>query len=128
MKRHVTRAENHLTIPEPYELIDRRVLPDCDSVGYLLEHKKSGARVVLMDNTDDNKTFYIAFRTPPKDSTGVAHIMEHSVLCGSESFPVKEPFLDLLKSSLNTFLNAFTAPDHTSYPVSSKNEKDFMND
>ena len=127
MKRHVTRAENHLTIPEPYELIDRRVLPDCDSVGYLLEHKKSGARVVLMDNTDDNKTFYIAFRTPPKDSTGVAHIMEHSVLCGSENFPLKDPFVELGKGSLNTFLNAMTYPDKTVYPVASCNDVDFGN-
>ncbi|MCR5782425.1 MAG: insulinase family protein [Clostridia bacterium] len=92
-----------------------------------LRHEKTGAVLYWTQNGEENKLFSVTFKTLPKDDTGVFHILEHSVLCGSESFPVKEPFLDLLKSSLNTFLNAFTAPDHTSYPVSSKNEKDFMN-
>lgn len=127
MRRKVTKADNQVKIPAQYELIDRSSLPDSDSVGYLLEHKQSGARVVLMDNKDDNKTFYIAFRTPPKDSTGVAHIMEHSVLCGSEHFPLKDPFVELGKGSLNTFLNAMTYPDKTVYPVASCNDVDFKN-
>ena len=114
-------------IPDAYKLIDRQFLPDAGSVGYLLEHKKSGARIVLMDNADDNKTFYIAFRTPPTDSTGVAHIMEHSVLCGSENFPLKDPFVELGKGSLNTFLNAMTYPDKTVYPIASCNDADFRN-
>ncbi len=125
--RNVEKSKVNIAIPEGYRLIDRRVLPDCGSVGYLLHHVKSGARLVLMDNSDDNKTFYIAFRTPPKDSTGVAHIMEHSVLCGSEHFPLKDPFVELGKGSLNTFLNAMTYPDKTIYPVASCNGTDFKN-
>jgi len=96
-------------------------------MGYLMEHRKTGARVVLMSNDDNNKVFCIGFRTPPKDSTGVAHIIEHSVLCGSDKFPVKDPFIELAKGSLNTFLNAMTFPDKTIYPVASCNEKDFQN-
>ncbi|MBR5427856.1 MAG: insulinase family protein [Clostridia bacterium] len=92
-----------------------------------LEHEKTGAPLYWVDNGEENKLFCVAFKTLPRDDTGVFHILEHSVLCGSDGFPVKEPFLDLLKSSLNTFLNAFTSPDRTSYPVSSRNEKDFMN-
>ena len=93
----------------------------------ILQHKKTGARVVLMDNADENKVFYIGFRTPPKDSTGVAHILEHSVLCGSKKYPLKDPFVELVKGSLNTFLNAMTYPDKTVYPVASCNDKDFQN-
>ena len=125
--KSVKKYEVHIAIPEAYTLLDRRALPDSDSVGYLLRHDKSGARLVLMDNTDENKTFYIAFKTPPTDSTGVAHIMEHSVLCGSEHFPLKDPFVELGKGSLNTFLNAMTYPDKTVYPVASCNETDFAN-
>ncbi|MEY8745983.1 insulinase family protein [Bacillales bacterium AN1005] len=94
---------------------------------YTLEHTKTGARLLYVDSTDDNKVFSISFRTPPSDSTGVFHILEHSVLCGSRKFNVKEPFVELLKGSMNTFLNALTFADKTMYPVASRNEKDFMN-
>ena len=110
-----------------YELISKENIDDLNSVGYLLRHKRSGARVVLLNNDDDNKVFYIGFRTTPNDSTGVMHILEHSVLCGSKEFPVKDPFVELVKGSLNTFLNAMTYPDKTVYPVASTNDKDFMN-
>ena len=89
-----------------YTLQEKKELKDIDSIGYVLRHNKSGARVILIENDDNNKTFSIGFRTPPEDSTGVAHITEHSVLCGSEKFPVKDPFMELVKGSLNTFLNA----------------------
>ncbi len=92
-----------------------------------MEHEKSGAKLVWLDRVSDNKTFGIAFRTTPENDTGVFHILEHSVLCGSEKYPVKEPFVELMKSSMQTFLNAFTYPDKTVYPVSSRNNKDFMN-
>lgn len=110
-----------------YEVIQKRDLTDLKSRGVLLKHKKSGARVLLMENDDENKVFAIGFRTPPSDSTGVPHIMEHSVLCGSRDFPVKDPFVELVKGSLNTFLNAMTYPDKTVYPVASCNDKDFQN-
>ncbi len=113
-------------LPE-YELISKENIVDLGSDGYLLKHKKSGARVVLLNNDDNNKVFYIGFRTTPKDSTGVMHILEHSVLCGSAQFPVKDPFIELAKGSLNTFLNAMTYPDKTVYPVASTNDKDFQN-
>ncbi len=110
-----------------YEVLERREIKDIDSVTYLCRHKKTGARVALISNNDDNKVFYVGFRTTPKDSTGVAHITEHSVLCGSRDFPVKDPFVELVKGSLNTFLNAMTYPDKTVYPVASCNDKDFQN-
>ena len=110
-----------------YELIETTKLGDIQSTGYLLRHKKSGAKISLISNEDENKVFYIGFRTPSLDSTGAAHILEHSVLCGSEKYPVKDPFVELVKSSLNTFLNAMTYPDKTIYPVASCNEKDFQN-
>ncbi|MBO5246369.1 MAG: insulinase family protein [Eubacterium sp.] len=110
-----------------YEVIREDALVDLGSEGTLLRHKKSGARIALIENTDDNKVFYIAFRTPVDDSTGVPHIIEHTVLCGSDAFPVKDPFVELAKGSLNTFLNAMTYPDKTVYPVASCNEKDFQN-
>lgn len=110
-----------------YEIIEKREIPDINSVTYLCRHKKTGARVALVSNDDENKVFYIGFRTTPKDSTGVAHILEHSVLCGSKEFPVKDPFVELVKGSLNTFLNAMTYPDKTVYPVASCNDKDFQN-
>ncbi len=110
-----------------YSLEEEKSLCDIDSAGYVLRHKKSGARVILIENDDNNKTFCIGFRTPPADDTGVAHIMEHSVLCGSKKFPVKDPFMELVKGSLNTFLNAMTYPDKTLYPVASTNDKDFFN-
>eukprot|EP01031_Cornospumella_fuschlensis_P030203 gene30203-36483_t len=95
--------------------------------GAIYEHKKSGAQVISIAAPDDNKVFAISFRTPPKDSTGVPHILEHSVLCGSRKYPVKEPFVDLLKGSLQNFLNAFTYPDRTCYPLATTNTKDFYN-
>lgn len=110
-----------------YELIQQKELKDLQSEGYLLRHKKSGARVLLMKNDDENKVFTIGFRTPPEDSTGLPHILEHSVLCGSKNFPVKDPFVELVKGSLNTFLNAMTFPDKTVYPVASCNDADFQN-
>ena len=110
-----------------YEVIQERNLSGIRSNGILMRHKKSGARVLLMENDDENKVFAIGFRTPPSDSTGVPHIMEHSVLCGSRQFPVKDPFVELVKGSLNTFLNAMTYPDKTVYPVASCNDADFQN-
>ena len=110
-----------------YEMQKEIDIPDISSKAYLLAHKKSGARVLLIENDDDNKVFSIGFRTPPSDSTGVPHIMEHSVLCGSKKYPVKDPFVELVKGSLNTFLNAMTFPDKTLYPVASCNDKDFSN-
>ena len=117
----------NITSLKNYELIQQKTLQDLQSEGYLLRHKKSGARVLLMENKDENKVFSIGFRTPPEDSTGVPHILEHSVLCGSKNFPVKDPFVELVKGSLNTFLNAMTYPDKTVYPVASCNDKDFQN-
>ena len=110
-----------------YEIVEQRKITDLNSDGYILKHKKTGAHVVLLLNDDENKVFYIGFRTPPTNSTGVAHILEHSVLCGSKHFPVKDPFVELVKGSLNTFLNAMTYPDKTVYPVASCNDKDFKN-
>lgn len=117
----------NLDMLKEYEVLKNEELPDLNSEGVLLRHKKSGARIVLLSNDDDNKVFYIGFRTTPDNSTGVAHIMEHSVLCGSRKFPVKDPFVELVKGSLNTFLNAMTYPDKTLYPVASCNDKDFQN-
>lgn len=110
-----------------YEVISEEELADLGSKGTLLRHKKSGAHVALVENDDENKVFYIAFRTPAEDSTGVPHIVEHTVLCGSKEFPVKDPFVELAKGSMNTFLNAMTYPDKTVYPVASCNDKDFQN-
>lgn len=110
-----------------YGLVVERPLPEIGSTGYLLRHKRTGARVCLIANEDENKVFCVGFRTPPQDSTGVAHIVEHTALCGSRSFPVKDPFAELAKGSLNTFLNAITYPDRTIYPVASVNGKDFQN-
>lgn len=110
-----------------YEVLEKREIADIKSVAYLCRHKRTGARVALLSNDDDNKVFSIGFRTTPKDSTGVAHILEHSVLCGSENFPLKDPFVELCKGSLNTFLNAMTYPDKTIYPVASCNDRDFQN-
>lgn len=110
-----------------YELKACEELRGIHGRGYLLRHKKSHARVLVVENDDKNKVFSIGFRTPPSDSTGVPHIMEHSVLCGSANFPAKDPFVELVKGSLNTFLNAMTYPDKTVYPVASCNDKDFQN-
>ncbi len=105
----------------------RKEIYDIDAVMYEMEHEKCGARLVFLDRDDENKTFSVGFKTIPENSTGVFHIIEHSVLCGSEKYPVKEPFVELLKSSLQTFLNAVTFPDKTVYPISSRNDRDFMN-
>ena len=114
-------------IPSSYEFLLEEKLEDMNGIGTLLRHKKTGARVAIVANDDNNKVFSIGFRTPPANSTGVAHIIEHSVLCGSKNFPAKDPFIELAKGSLNTFLNAMTYPDKTVYPVASMNDQDFKN-
>ena len=110
-----------------YRVLEDREIKELHSEGLILEHKKTKAKLFLMSNEDENKVFFIGFRTPPADSTGVPHILEHSVLCGSEKFLVKDPFVELVKGSLNTFLNAMTYPDKTVYPIASCNDKDFQN-
>ena len=110
-----------------YRVVKKKEMPDLNSKGYLLQHEKSGARVFVVSNDDKNKVFYIAFRTPPEDSTGTPHILEHTVLCGSKKYKAKDPFIELAKGSLNTFLNAMTYPDKTVFPVASTNDKDFAN-
>lgn len=118
---------NKLNQLEAYQLVEQKKIEEINSLGSVLEHKKTGARVFILENDDNNKVFSIGFRTPPSDHTGVPHILEHSVLCGSKKFPVKDPFVELVKGSLNTFLNAMTYPDKTVYPVASCNDKDFQN-
>ncbi|KAK7405816.1 hypothetical protein VNO78_07426 [Psophocarpus tetragonolobus] len=110
-----------------FEKVSEEFIPECKSKAVLFRHIKTGAQVMSVSNDDENKVFGIVFRTPPKDSTGIPHILEHSVLCGSRKYPLKEPFVELLKGSLHTFLNAFTYPDRTCYPVASTNTKDFYN-
>lgn len=114
-------------IPDTYRLIRKETLSDIGSEGYILEHVKSGARIMLIANSDDNKVFNIVFRTTPKDSCGEAHIIEHTVLCGSRKYPSKDPFVELVKGSMNTFLNAMTYLDKTMFPVASTNDTDFKN-
>ena len=108
-----------------FEKVEGRDIPELKTKADLYRHSTTGCQLLSFVNEDENKVFGITFRTPPSDSTGVAHILEHSVLCGSRKFPVKEPFVELLKSSLKTFLNAMTYPDKTCYPVASQNVKDF---
>ena len=108
-----------------YRLIKEKFIKELDSNAKLYEHEKTKARVLKLENDDNNKAFCIGFKTPPKDHTGVCHILEHMVLSGSKKYRTKEPFMDLYKTSLCTFLNAMTFPDKTIYPVSSRNEKDF---
>lgn len=110
-----------------FKLLEAKQVAEINSEAKLFVHEQSGARLLYLGNDDDNKVFSITFRTPPTDSTGVPHIVEHSVLCGSRKFPIKEPFVELVKGSLNTFLNAMTFPDKTMYPVASRNDKDFRN-
>lgn len=110
-----------------FKLLEQKEVQELNSKALLFQHQKSGARLLFLDNDDDNRVFCITFRTPPHDSTGLPHILEHSVLCGSRKYPVKEPFVELAKGSLNTFLNAFTFSDKTMYPVASRNEQDFHN-
>lgn len=124
--KNAANEQNWDNIPA-YQLVRQEELTDLNSVGYVWQHKKTKARVVVICNDDNNKVFSIGFRTPPEDSTGVAHIVEHTVLCGSREFPSKDPFVELVKGSLNTFLNAMTYPDKTVYPVASCNDKDFQN-
>lgn len=112
---------------ENYKLIREEQITEMKGMGYLLEHIKTKARIFVISNDDTNKVFTIGFRTPPVDDTGLPHILEHSVLCGSKNYPVKDPFIELAKGSLNTFLNAMTYPDKTVYPVASYNDKDFKN-
>lgn len=111
----------------PFELLREEKVAEINSVARLYRHRKTGAELLSIQNDDENKVFGITFRTPPEDSTGVAHILEHSVLCGSRKYPVKKPFVELLKGSLQTFLNAMTYPDKTVYPVASQNLQDFYN-
>ncbi len=110
-----------------FELIRDEHIAEVNSQAQLFRHIKTGAEVLSLVNDDENKVFGITFKTPPEDSTGIAHILEHSVLCGSRKYPVKKPFVELIKGSLNTFLNAMTFPDKTAYPVASQNLKDFYN-
>jgi len=112
---------------ESFELIQSREIPELNTQGHLYRHRHTGAELLSLVNDDENKVFGVTLRTPPADSTGIAHILEHAVLCGSEKYPVKEPFVELLKGSLKTFLNAFTYPDRTCYPVASTNLQDFYN-
>ncbi len=110
-----------------YEVVKEAYIKALNGTGTLLKHSKTGARVFVIKNDDNNKVFNVVFRTPPKDDTGLPHILEHSVLCGSRKFPLKDPFVELAKGSMNTFLNAMTYPDKTMYPVASCNDKDFDN-
>ena len=126
MSKSIKNIEE-VKIPREYELVFTKELKDIKALGIYLKHKKSGARLALISNEDENKVFSIGFRTPPEDSTGVAHIVEHTVLCGSKKYPSKDPFIEMAKGSLNTFLNAMTYPDKTIYPVASCNDKDFKN-
>ncbi len=102
-------------------------LPEINAVLYQMHYKKNGAKLIWLDHEEENKTFAIAFKTLPSDDTGVFHILEHSLLCGSQKYPVSKPFVEMIKSSLQTFMNAFTFPDKTMYPVCSRNPKDFLN-
>ncbi|MBR2264187.1 MAG: hypothetical protein IJ917_07585, partial [Firmicutes bacterium] len=109
-----------------YALLKDQALPEIGSHGYLYRHEKSGATVCYLSNPeDDNKVFCISFRTPPEDDCGTPHIIEHTVLCGSDKYPLKDPFMQLEKGSMNTFLNAMTGSDSTMYPIASQNAKDF---
>jgi presequence protease len=116
-----------MTAISNFELLRDEEIVELKTRARLYRHKGTGAEVLSLSNEDENKVFGIAFRTPPKNSTGVAHILEHAVLCGSRKYPIKEPFVELLKGSMKTFLNAFTYPDKTCYPVASQNTKDFYN-
>jgi Zn-dependent M16 (insulinase) family peptidase len=116
-----------MTATHGFELLSEQKLPEINSIARHYRHVKTGAELLSLLNSDENKVFGVTFSTPPADSTGVAHILEHSVLCGSRKYPIKEPFVELMKSSVNTFLNAMTFPDKTSYPVASQNVQDFYN-
>src|SRR6185295_10155175 len=120
--------EGHMTTTAHcFELLREQHIPELTTTARLYRHGKTGAELLSLINDDENKSFAVTFRTPPEDSTGVAHILEHSVLCGTRKYPVKDPFAELAKSSLNTFLNAMTYPDKTTYPTASTNLQDFYN-
>ncbi|KAL6514257.1 Homeobox protein PKNOX1 [Orobanche hederae] len=123
----VSVADDDVADKLGFEKVSEEFIAECKSRAILYKHKKTGAEIMSVSNDDENKVFGIVFRTPPKDSTGIPHILEHSVLCGSRKYPLKEPFVELLKGSLHTYLNAFTYPDRTCYPVASTNTKDFYN-
>jgi len=116
-----------MSYSDAFELVRDEHIAEVNSQAKLYRHKKTGAEVLSLVNDDENKVFGITFKTPPENSTGIAHILEHSVLCGSRKYPVKKPFVELIKGSLNTFLNAMTFPDKTAYPVASQNLQDFYN-
>lgn len=121
------KSSSELGMISGYRLEYEEYLPDVSGCGLVFRHIKSGARICVISNDDKNKTFYIGFRTPVENDTGVPHIIEHTVLCGSEKYPSRDPFMLLAKGSLNTFLNAMTYPDKTVYPVASCNDHDFKN-
>lgn len=110
-----------------FKLKDKYTVKELDSVAHVFIHEYSGAQLLHLESEDDNKVFSVAFRTPPSDSTGVPHIVEHCVLSGSRKYATKEPFMDMVKGSLKTFINAMTFSDKTIYPVASRNDKDFFN-
>ena len=116
-----------MTVRHGFQLLKEQEIKEFKTLAKIFRHSRTGAQLLSLTTDDENKVFGITFRTPPSDSTGVAHILEHSVLCGSRKYPVKEPFVELLKGSLQTFLNAFTYPDKTCYPVASQNLQDFYN-
>src|SRR6478672_4398876 len=116
-----------MTTTHGFELVREQAIPELNSTARLYRHVKTGAELLSLQNDDENKVFGITFRTPPTDSTGVAHILEHAVLAGSRKYPLKDPFVELLKGSLQTFVNAMTFPDKTAYPVASQNVQDFYN-
>lgn len=118
---------NKQDIVNGFRVIDEDHIKEIGADAYVMQHIKSGAKLMYIDSKDDNKVFYICFRTTPNNSKGIPHILEHSTLCGSRKYNVKEPFVELAKGSLNTFLNAITWPDKTMYPVASRNEIDFRN-
>ena len=123
----IIKSSKELTALPAYTLEYEENLTDINSCGLVFRHNKSGARVCVVSNDDNNKVFSVSFRTPPPNDTGVPHIIEHTVLCGSKKYPLKDPFIELAKGSLNTFLNAMTYPDKTMYPVASCNDQDFKN-
>ncbi|MCW5860224.1 MAG: insulinase family protein, partial [Caldilineales bacterium] len=116
-----------MTTQHGFELLAERALPELNTTAWRFRHLRTGAEVLSLVNDDENKAFGVTFRTLPPDSTGVAHILEHAVLCGSRRYPLKEPFKELLQGSLKTFLNALTYPDRTTYPIASQNRQDFYN-
>lgn len=125
MSRNIKNIDG--IISDKYDVVFTKGLKDVDGLGIYLKHKKTGARLALISNSDENKVFCIGFKTPPEESTGVPHIVEHTVLCGSKKYPSKDPFVEMAKGSLNTFLNAMTFSDKTIYPIASCNDKDFSN-